>query len=109
MSSSPIFQQCPACLVRLTLRVFVMGGKWPYSCCFVECSCFQAFFSIRFVSVHVVHLYSSIDTTAAWNKLCFILLVRSYFLMTDSLSIALHAFASRVSMSFSVDETLLPW
>ena len=28
--------------------------------------------------------------------------------MTDSLSIAVHAFVSRVSMSFSVDETLLP-
>ena len=29
--------------------------------------------------------------------------------MTDSLSIAVHAFASRVLMSFSVDETLFPW
>ena len=28
--------------------------------------------------------------------------------MTDSLSIAIHAFVNRVSMSFSVDETLLP-
>ena len=30
-----IFQQCFASLVRLTWTVFVMGGKWPYSCCFV--------------------------------------------------------------------------
>ena len=28
--------------------------------------------------------------------------------MTDSLSIAIHAFATQVLMSFSVDETLLP-
>ena len=28
--------------------------------------------------------------------------------MTDNLSIAIHAFASRVLMSVSVDETLLP-
>ena len=28
MSSSLLFQQCPACLVCL---VFVMGGRWPYS------------------------------------------------------------------------------
>ena len=28
--------------------------------------------------------------------------------MTDSLSLAVHAFASRVLMSVSVDETLLP-
>ena len=34
MSSSLLLQQYPACLVRLTWIVFVMGGKWPYSCCF---------------------------------------------------------------------------
>ena len=37
MSSSLLLQQCPACLVRLTYIVFVMGGKWPYSWCFVGC------------------------------------------------------------------------
>ena len=35
MSSSLLFQQCPACLVRLTWIVFVMGGKWPYNWCLV--------------------------------------------------------------------------
>ena len=40
MNSSLILLQCPACLVRLTLIVFVMGGWWPYSCCFVGC-CLQ--------------------------------------------------------------------
>ena len=55
-----------------------------------------------------MHPYSSIDTTAAWKKLRFILSVRSDFHMIDSLSIAVHAFVSRVSMSFSVDETVLP-
>ena len=35
MSSSLLLQQCPACLVRLTWIVFVMGGKWPYSCFFL--------------------------------------------------------------------------
>ena len=61
-----------------------------------------------FGSVQVVHPYSSIDTIAAWKKLRFILLVRSDFHMIDSLSVAVHAFISRVSISFSVDETLLP-
>ena len=99
-----------------------MGVRWPYSCYFVGC-CLQdlfnivrsilvslpsSFFSIRLVSVPVVHPYSSIDTTTAWKKLRFILSVRSDFHMTDSLSIAVHAFVSRVLMSFSVDETLLP-
>ena len=31
VSSSLLLQQCPACLVRLTLIVFVMGARWPYS------------------------------------------------------------------------------
>ena len=31
MSSSLLLQQCPACLVRLTWIVFVMGDRWPYS------------------------------------------------------------------------------
>ena len=36
MSSSLILQQCPTtCLVSLTLIVFVMGGRWPYSYYFV--------------------------------------------------------------------------
>ena len=127
MSLFTLPQQCPACLVRLTWIVFVMGGKWPYRCCFVGCylqdlfniahsilvvllwtptygrpkagrpartyiqhqredtGCGPedlpeamddrekwrervSFFSIRLVSVHVVHLYSSIETTAAWKK-----------------------------------------
>ena len=108
---------CPECLVCLTWIVFVMSGKLPYSCCFVGC-CFQdlfniahsvlvylslSLFSFRLVSVHVVHPYRSIDTTAAWKKLRFILSVRSDFHMTDSLSIVVHAFASRVLISVSVD------
>ena len=35
MRSSLLLQQYPACLVRLTWIVFVMGGKWPYSWCLV--------------------------------------------------------------------------
>ena len=123
MSSSLLLQKCPACLVRLTLIVFAMRGRWPYSWCFVRC-CLQdlfniarsilvqlpsSFFSSRFVSVQVVHPYISMDTTAAWKKLRFILSVMSDFHMIDSLSIAVHAFVSRVLMSFSVDETLLPF
>ena len=37
MSSSLLLQQCPVCLVRLILIVFVMCGRWPYSCCLVGC------------------------------------------------------------------------
>ena len=55
-----------------------------------------------------MHPYSSIDTTAAWKKLRFILSVRSDFHMTDSLSVAVYAFTSRVLMSFSVDKSQLP-
>ena len=45
MSSSMLLQQCPACLVRLTWIVFVIGGRWPYSWCFVGC-CLQDLFNI---------------------------------------------------------------
>ena len=45
MSSSLLLQLCPARLVRLTLTVFVMGGRWPYCYCFVGC-CLQDLFSI---------------------------------------------------------------
>ena len=121
ISSSLLLQQCPACLARLTLIVFVIGCRCPYSGCFLKC-CIQdlfntargilvslpsSFSSIHLVSVHVVHPYSSIYTTAAWKKLRFILSFRSDFHMTSSLSIVVHAFASRV-LSLSVDETLLP-
>ena len=44
MSSSLLLQQCPACLVRLTWIVFVMGGRWPYSWCLVGC-CRQDLFT----------------------------------------------------------------
>ena len=60
MSLSLLLQQCPTCLVRLTLIVFVMEGRWPYSCCFVEC-CLQDSFNIarsilEFSSVVDFHL-----------------------------------------------------
>ena len=35
MNSSLLLQQCPTCQVRLAWIVFVMGGRWPYSWCFV--------------------------------------------------------------------------
>ena len=45
MSSFPLLLQCSACLVRLNWIVFVMGGRWPYSSCFVGC-CLQDLFNI---------------------------------------------------------------
>ena len=115
-------QHCSACLIRLIWMVLEMGVRWLYSCYFVEC-CFQdlfnivrsilvqyssCFFPLCFVSVHVVHPYSGIDTTTACKKLRWILSEKSDFLMIDNLSIEVSAFASCVLMSFSVDEMLLP-
>ena len=45
MSLTLLLQQCPACLVRLTWIVFVMGGRWPYKWCLVGC-CRQDLFNI---------------------------------------------------------------
>ena len=38
-----LLQQLQACFVCLTWMVYEMGGKWTFSCCFVEC-CFQDLF-----------------------------------------------------------------
>ena len=45
LSSPLLLQQCPACLVRLTCIVFVMGGRWPYNWCLEGC-CHQDLFNI---------------------------------------------------------------
>ena len=37
MSLSLLLQQCPACLVRLTWIVFMIGVRWLYSWCLVGC------------------------------------------------------------------------
>ena len=77
MSSSLHLLQCPACIIHLICMVFEVGGRWPYRCCFVGCSVqdlinitrsifvqfSSIFFSIRLVSVQVVHPYHSMDTT----------------------------------------------
>ena len=102
MNSPLLPQQYPESLARLVWMVFEMSGRCLYSYCFMGCfpqdllniahsihvQLPSRFLSIRVVSVHVVHPYSSIDTTAAWKKQRFILSDRSDFHMTDSLSIA---------------------
>ena len=35
---SLFLQRCPTCFDCLTWMVYEMGGKWPYSCCLMECS-----------------------------------------------------------------------
>ena len=91
--------------VQLLLCGVLPPGFVQY-CSQDSCVVPSSFFSIRLFSIHEVYPYSSIDTTAAWKKLRFILSVRSNFHMTDSQSLAVHAFASRVLMSVSVDDTL---
>ena len=66
-----------------------------------------SFFSIRLVSVPVVHTYSRIDTTTAWKILHLILSDKSDFHMIKYLLIPVHVFTSRILMSFSVHEMLL--
>ena len=54
MSSSLLLQQCPVCLVRLTWIVFVIGGRWPYSWCLVEC-CRQDLFRVSGIFTRTMH------------------------------------------------------
>ena len=88
----------------------IVGALWGVAVrtCSILLLTFLYNCSNRLVSIQVVHPYSSTDMTAAWKKLRFILSVRFDFHMIESLLIAVHAFISRVSMSFSVHEMLLP-
>ena len=56
MSSSLLLQQCPACLVRLTWIVFMIGGRWPYSWCLVGC-CRLDFFKIARSILIYIYIY----------------------------------------------------
>ena len=56
MSSSLFLQQCPACLVRLTWMVFVIGGRWPYSWCLVGC-CRQDLLKIARSKCQMLRIY----------------------------------------------------
>ena len=56
MSSFLLLQQYPTYLVRLTWIVFVMGGRWPYSWCFVGC-CLHDAFIVIFELVGHTHEY----------------------------------------------------
>ena len=58
---------------------------------------------MHFVSDHVVYPFSSIDTATAWKKSDW-----SDFHMINNLSIEAHAFVRRISISLSVNKTLLP-
>ena len=51
MTSSLLLQQCPAYLGRLAWIVFVMGGRWPYSWCFVGCCLYNLFNIARSIFV----------------------------------------------------------
>ena len=67
----------------------------------------SSFFSMLFVSVHLVYPYNSIDAATARKKSSFILSGTSDFPMIDNLSIAVHACARRMLTLLSVGEILL--
>ena len=60
MSLSLLLQQCPVCLVRQTLIVFMMGGKWPYNFCFVGCRLQDLFNIAHSILVQLLSSFFSI-------------------------------------------------
>ena len=115
MILSLFLQQSPTYLVRLTWMVLEIGGRWPYSYCFVGCW-FEDLFNtarnilvqlplsfspLHFISVHMVHPYR-IDTPAAWKKLSFILSGILDFHMIDYRLITVHAFARRILVDLNI-------
>ena len=61
-----------------------------------------------FVSIPVVHPFSSIDTATSWKKPHFIISIRLDFHKINSLSKAFHAFIKLMLILLSVDKMLLP-
>ena len=72
-----------------------------------SCAVPVKFFFVYFVSVHVVYLYSSIDTSATGKKSRFNLSDESEFHIIDILLIAVHIFSWHLLISLSVDEMRL--
>ena len=56
MSSSLLLQQCPVYLVRLTLIVFVRGGRWLYS---------SALWGVASTNLHETFLALYIESTSS--------------------------------------------
>ena len=110
-----------ACLVYLTSMVYEMGGKCPYSCCFVGYviqNLFKtprsiikqfpsSFFYGSFSKVYVVQPYSSTEMATALKNPRFISLGRSDFHIVDDLTIAVYAFHVRMLTLLSVNAILL--
>ena len=91
-----------------------MGGKLPYSYCFVGC-CFQDLLKIA-CRIHVIPIrhfvrvvqpYNSTDTDTAWENSHFILSERLNFHMVVNQSIAVHALPKHTLTSLSEDELLV--
>ena len=123
MSSSLLLQQCPACLVHLTLMVFEMGGKWPYSDYCLGgaassiysklhitflCSSHQAFsLCILLASMWCIYTVVFTQPQLQRNPLLF------YHIDQTSIWSITYQFQSMLSLghiltSLSVDEILLP-
>ena len=51
MSSSLVLQQLPTCLVCRIWIIFVIGGRWLYSCSFVGCCLKDMFITDRSILV----------------------------------------------------------
>ena len=67
MRLSLLLQQCPSCLVLLTWIVFMMGGKWAYSCCFKGC-CLQDLFNIAFFRCLEINATINMIMIYYWDK-----------------------------------------
>ena len=97
--------------------IFETGDRWPYNVLFCGMFLQDLFNTARSILVQLPPSFFSTYALSAsmWRihivvltwTLHFILSDRSDFHMTKNLSIATHAFASRVLMSFLVDKTLL--
>ena len=73
-SSSLLLQQCPAHLVPLIWMVFVMGGKLPYRCCFVECCLYDSY--SNHISCRILYRWQTTKNSWICKNIIYIFILR---------------------------------
>ena len=86
---------------------FEAGGRTFAVLCDAASRICSRFFSMRFISVHVVYLYNGMGTATARKKSRYVSLDKLDFHIIDSRSLTFHVFARCMLRSFSVDDILL--
>ena len=103
MSSSLLLQQCPACLVRLTWIVFVIGGRWPYSWCLLFDEC------IKFYMHNHIHTWVVWKVMELVSQFIYILNNKLHYFLFKIIPLESHVLPSFSTMHCWKDFSRMPF